>query len=243
MSAIEQAPLLNEAFGEFVAKRDPIFAARPKSLWQLIKEAAKLAWETQEPYSFKETWAYAHQTASKNGFRRIKAYIYNWEFLAPLRTGDKKAYGQIVPRDGKSDFYAIDRAIWHEGAVDIPKSRVAAADVGYAGIRLPESAAKPLNAALTAVTVESGSPCSEKVRGKPGPKTAGPAISDAVDQLWADEAFRKLPRIRQFDRVKESIRGLCPEVDAVLAAASEKTLIGHVSKRVRELAGRTQDHS
>jgi hypothetical protein len=208
MSSYEHAPLLSEAFHEFVQVRDPIFAAPPKSAWQLIKEAAKRACNESEGMSLKESWHYSWQTAAKHGFRRIKAAIYQHEFIRPLKTGEKKSVGHIIPRHEKSEFATIDRAIWHEGKINIPKSSVKADDVGYAGVRLPvEPPARADGPAPRSQGQEaSAKTCPTRPQGKPGRPSVKHHVWKACEALRNQPEFNSGIRKKKARMVRESIK-------------------------------------
>jgi len=172
---------------------------------------------------------YAFGLAGKHRLRRIKTAILQFRFLNAFRHGDRKALGLVVPRDGRSGFVPLDRSLFHDGVVDMARSSLTAEDVSFAGIRVAE------NHTVT----EPDPPPSVKAhnsRNRSGPKSARDAVRAAVDELWLDETFRKLPRIRQLDKVKERILGIDPEIDGVIQRGSEKTQMGHIADRIHELS-------
>jgi hypothetical protein len=231
MSGEEKAPLLSEAFEEFTKDRDPIFAAPRKSNWQVIVEVARHVWHNSAEVEAEGVWRYSWRIAATHGFRRVKAAIYQWQFLKPFREGLRRAVGHIVPRHEASKFAPIDRAIWHEGAVDLERSWVRAEDVSYAGVRVVDA---PEEKPAANGPVAEPAP-TDQARAKPGRKSAEAYVRATVDDLWADPAFRNLGRKEQLERVRAVISIDDPAACAAFEKATDKTLRGQIAKRVHEL--------
>lgn len=76
-------------------------------------------------------------------------------------------------------------------------------------------------------------------RSKPGRKSAEGPIFQFVDRMVDDEAFRLAPQKVQLEMVLAQIRGKDPALDTLLEKASDKTLKGHISRRLSELSRRS----
>lgn len=239
MSDYDRAPLLKEAFQSYVKERDPILAAPRKSTWELIKEAARRAWNEPEEMTFKEAWRYSWQTAALHGFRRVKAAIYQYEFIKPLKAGEKKSVGHIVPRHETSEFASIDRSIWHEARIDIQKSKVAADDVSFASVRILENEPAPAEGpAPRSQGPDAGAPSALPVsKSRGGRPSIKHLVSAACEQLWADESFSGLTRKLQAKRVREVIKVSTPTERALYEKTKDNTLEGLISAFEHEKLG------